>query len=60
MDLLPTQDIGDTDFNSEEEEHLAAWGRLFPLGCSFVAKGLFVCKSAGVDHYLASKTQLCQ
>ncbi|XP_005112692.1 serine/threonine-protein kinase Chk2 [Aplysia californica] len=41
MDALPTQDIVDGEFNSEEDEPSQdAWGRLFPLGSSFVAMDL--------------------
>ena len=39
---LPTQDVADGYFDSEEDDHSQTeepWGRLFPLGDSFVALG---------------------
>ncbi|GFS09821.1 serine/threonine-protein kinase Chk2 [Elysia marginata] len=40
MATLPTQDIVDGDFHIEEEKPSEAWGRLFPLGISFIAQDL--------------------
>ena len=41
METLPTQDVCDGDFSEEDEssQETAVWGRLFPLGSSFVAVG---------------------
>ena len=36
---LPTQDVGDGYYSSEDEHSEEAWGRLFPLGESFSALG---------------------
>lgn len=36
---LPTQDVSDGYFSSEDEHSEEAWGRLFPLGESFLALG---------------------
>ena len=38
---LPTQDVGDGYFSSEDEHSQIEdpWGRLFPLGDSFLAQG---------------------
>lgn len=43
METAPTQDVTDGYFSSEEEDHSQteeAWGRLFPLGDSFVGLDL--------------------
>lgn len=42
METLPTQDVCDGDFSEEDEssQETAVWGRLFPLGSSFVAVDL--------------------
>ncbi|KAI8782455.1 serine/threonine-protein kinase Chk2 [Biomphalaria glabrata] len=40
MDTLATQDIVDGDFSEEDLLQSNAWGRLFPLGASFVAMDL--------------------
>jgi len=44
METLPTQDVCDGYFSDEEEssQESVAWGRLFPLGESFVALGKFM------------------
>ena len=41
METLPTQDVCDGDFSEEDEssQESVVWGRLFPLGDSFVAVG---------------------
>ena len=41
METLPTQDVCDGDFSEEDEssQESVVWGRLFPLGESFVAVG---------------------
>jgi len=44
METLPAQDVMDGDFGEEEEssQETGAWGRLFPLGESFVAMGILI------------------
>jgi len=44
METLPTQDVMDGDFGEEEEssQETGTWGRLFPLGESFVAMGIII------------------
>lgn len=41
METLPTQDVMDGEYSEEEEssQESSAWGRLFPLGESFIALG---------------------
>ena len=41
METLPTQDVCDGDYSEEDEssQEVTTWGRLFPLGDSFVAVG---------------------
>ena len=42
METLPTQDVCDGDYSEEDEsssQEATTWGRLFPLGDSFIAVG---------------------
>lgn len=53
MATLPTQDIVDSDFHIEEEKPSEAWGRLFPLGTSFIAQDLVA------DQYTFGRGESC-